>query len=502
MAMTRQKYKNDCMILRTIEELVPKNHLVRMIDECMDFTFIEDEVENLYSPFGRASIPPIVLFKLLIINKIFGINSMRKTCEECKVNLAYRWFLGLSIDDDIPNYSTWCQNYKRRYKDSDIFNIIFKKILKQAIEYDFVDMSSVFYDGTHQKANANKRKCTDEEVEIEAKSYNDELLNEINNVRKEHNQKEFKKVTNQELVFNEITGEEEIKVKTKHIKKSITDPESGDYHKGEHERCFAYTHNTCCDKNGFVIDFETTPGNVHDSVSFEKVREKVMEEHKDEIDIEVLDAGYKTPAICKLILDSGKIALLPYTRPKGSKELFRKKEFIYNEEPDYYTCPNNEILKYSTTDRNGYKIYKCSKTKCDGCPFKNKCTKSKTSSKTISRHVWQSYVEQVNELRYTETWKETYPLRKETIERVFAICKEQMGLRYTRICGLEKNRCNSSMIFACHNLKKMALWKNKKKDNSKNSPSISLKIINFIKNIIKFQNKRQTGKIYTYLSTV
>lgn len=484
MAMTRQKYKNDCMILRTIDELVPKDHLVRMIDECMDFTFIEDEVKDLYSPFGRSSIPPVVLFKLLIINKIFGINSMRKTCEECKVNLAYRWFLGLSIEDDIPNYSTWSKNYKRRYKDSDIFNIIFKKILKQAVEYGFVDMSVVFYDGTHQKANANKRKCTDEEVEIEAKSYSEELLEEVNKVRKEHGQKEFKSITNEELTFNEETGKEEIKVKTKHIKKSTTDPDSGDYHKGEHERCFAYTHNVCCCKNAFVLDFETTSGNVHDSVSFETVRTKVMEEHEDKIDMETLDSGYKTPAICKLILESGKIPLMPYTRPKGSKELYRKNEFVYNEELDNYICPNNEILNYSTTDRNGYKIYKCKKDKCLNCPLRSKCTKSKNSAKSISRHVWQEFIEQTDELRYTETFKEIYPLRKETIERVFGDCKENMGLRFTRVRGLKKNRCNASMIFACHNLKKMALWKRKyDKKDSKTSPisSIVNKIYLFFK---------------------
>ena len=69
---------------------------------------------------------------------------MRKTWEECKGNLAYRWFLGLSIEDKIPNYSTWCKNYIRRYKDSKIFNEIFEEVLKQVIEYGFVDTEAVF----------------------------------------------------------------------------------------------------------------------------------------------------------------------------------------------------------------------------------------------------------------------------------------------------------------------------------------------------------------------
>ena len=106
MAIKKKKKKNDCIIFSTIEDLVPLDHLVRKIEECIDLSFIEDESEELYSPFGRPSISPKVLFKLLIINYMFGINSMRRTCEECKVNLAYRWYLGLSINVDIPNYST------------------------------------------------------------------------------------------------------------------------------------------------------------------------------------------------------------------------------------------------------------------------------------------------------------------------------------------------------------------------------------------------------------
>ena len=98
------------------------------------------------------------LFKMLITNIVFGINSMRKTCQEIEVNLAYRWFLGLSIDEKIPNFSTWSQNYICRYKDSTIFQEIFMEILEQAVDYGFVDFTTVFGDSTHQKANANKRK--------------------------------------------------------------------------------------------------------------------------------------------------------------------------------------------------------------------------------------------------------------------------------------------------------------------------------------------------------
>ena len=108
---------------------------------------------------------------------------MRKTCEEIKVNIAYRWFLGISIYEDVPNYSTWSKNYQRRYKDSEVFDQIFSHIIRHGIDNGFIDTTTVFGDCTHRKANANSRKATDKEVEIVAKAYEQELLDEINEER-------------------------------------------------------------------------------------------------------------------------------------------------------------------------------------------------------------------------------------------------------------------------------------------------------------------------------
>lgn len=486
MAMTKQIRKNDCIILSTLDELVPQEHLVRKLDSCIDFTFIEELVKDLYSISGRPSIPPVVLFKLIVINIIFGINSMRRTCEECKVNVAYRWFLGLSIYDDIPNYSTWSQNYIRRYKESEVFNQIFDTILNKAIEHGFVDMETVFGDGTHQKANANKNKHKDVEVEIVKKVYEDALLQEMNEDRITHGKKPLRDIEKTEIMFDEETGEIKENINTKHIKKSLTDPESGCFHKGEKEKCFAYTHQTFCDKNGFVLTSITTPGNVHDSVAFFKAYNMLNEKFKEQIKNVCLDAEYVNPAICREIILSGHEPLMPYKRPMTGKGLFKKYEYAYDEYYDCYICPNNEILSYSTTDKNGYKIYKSNPKKCRNCPLREKCTRSKKCVKVVTRHIWEEYKEQANENRYTKLWKDNYPLRKETIERTFGDCKEQHGLRFTRVRGLLKNEQNATMIFACHNLKKMANWRWKK---SSNNGIISL-ILAKIEKIIRIKIKK------------
>lgn len=459
MVMTQRYAKNDTIILSTLEQLVPQDHLVRKLDDCMDFTFIYPLVKPLYSDYGRPSIDPVVLFKMIFINIVFGINSMRRTCQEIEVNIAYRWYLGLSIEEDIPNYSTWSQNYIRRYGDSEVFEIIFQKILDQAIEKGFVDLETVFGDSTHQKANANRNKYTKEEVEIVQRYYDEELLEEINGERGSHGKKPFESLKKEEYSFDEKTGEE-IKVKdTKTIKASKTDPESGCFHKGEKEKCFAYSHQTFCDRRGFVLSSTTVPGNVHDSISFYEAYHKLQDKYGDQIKNISLDAGYITPAICKEIIKNGQEMYAPYKRPMTKRGFFKKYEYVYDDWNDCYLCPHEKILEYYTTNRKGYKEYKSNPKDCKECPLREKCTESKNNQKVITRHVWEEYKEEVvDEIRHTDKWKEIYPQRKESIERVFGDCKEHHNLRYTRLRGLKKNQQQVLMIFACHNLKRMAMW--------------------------------------------
>ena len=134
MSMTRRGTNKDFgFIIGTMEEFVPEDHLVRKMEEALNWDFIYPLVKPLYSLYGRPSIDPVILFKMIFINYSFGIHSMRKTCEEIKVNLAYRWFLGIRLDEPVPNYSTWSQNYIRRYGDSDVFETIFERIIEQGL---------------------------------------------------------------------------------------------------------------------------------------------------------------------------------------------------------------------------------------------------------------------------------------------------------------------------------------------------------------------------------
>lgn len=287
----------------------------------------------------------------------------------------------------------------------------------------FVNMETVFGDSTHQKANANKNKHKDVEVEIVKKVYEDQMLNEINIDRINYGKKALNNLEKVEVMFDEETGEIIENTETKHIKESITDPESGCFHKGEKEKCFAYSHHTFCDKNGFVLAKITIPGNVHDSVSFFDACNVLNEKFKEEIKNICLDAAYATPAICREIILTGHTPLMPYKRPMTGKGLFKKYEYIYDEYYDCYICPNNEILNYCTTDKKGYKQYKSNPEKYINCPLREQCTKSKCFQKVITRHIWEEYKEQMNENRYTQLGKIIIHKEKKQLNVLLVIVK-------------------------------------------------------------------------------
>lgn len=437
------KNERNQMEFISLEALVPKNHLVRKIDAAMDFSFIYDKVQDLYKPYGRESIDPVVLIKIPLIQYLFGIPSMRRTIEEIEVHFAYRWFLGYGINEKIPHFSTFGKNYVRRFQDSTIFEDIFKEILTEAEKCGFIDKEKLFIDGSHIKANANNHKYTDAIVEKTVRAYEEELQDEIKSDREKHGKKPLK--------------ETEKEPKQIHQKRSTTDPESGYFHKGEHKQVFAYTTNTCCDKNGYVLDFEVTAGNIHDSVSFWDLYKRLREEEGTKY--YVMDAGYKIPAISRKIINDGKIPVMPYKRPMTKEGFFKKHEYVYDEYYDCYICPCNEVLEYSTTNREGYKEYKSNPEKCKNCPKLEQCTKSKQHTKVVTRHVWEEYMEKTEDIWHTDGIKKLYQQRKETIERVFADAKEKHGIRYTQYRGLAKVKMELNLLFGCMNLKRMANWK-------------------------------------------
>ena len=459
--MTKRLNKQFSNEFINIEEMIPKNHFLRVIDKYFEWNFIYDEVEKLYSTVGRKSVDPVVLIKIHILKFLFNEDSLRKTYDNLQYNVLYRWFIGYELNEKVPDHSTYSQNYKRKFckLEKDLLQTVFDKVIDLLINYDCLDMTAVYIDSTHTKAYANKKKNHKEIVKVEAKRYQKELDLEIalkglheEDLTEEEYLEEVNKIIkcNEEVDTEEVIGEKEIIV-------SDIDKDAGMLYKSDKEKMFGYNSSVICDNNNYILTVDTNGSNVHDSVSFYQSFDNLIE-HFDIADINyfVGDAAYLTSHISKTIIDLGMIPCMPYTRKGYKKGYFKKFEFIYDEYNDIYICPNEkDLISTGSINKDGYIIYKANSKDCINCPFKEKCTKGKY--KQILRHIWEEYKEMVNDYRHHEDVKEIYKQRPQHIERVFADGKTKYGLRKTYFRTKERVHRELTLLYACMNLKKFAL---------------------------------------------
>lgn len=105
---------------------MPEEHFLRQVDKVIDFDFIYDLVKDTYSPDnGRPSLDPVMVIKVPILQCFYGICSIRQMVKDIEVNNAFRWFLGLTLDDKVPHFTTHEKIYSRRFQDKQIISAIF-----------------------------------------------------------------------------------------------------------------------------------------------------------------------------------------------------------------------------------------------------------------------------------------------------------------------------------------------------------------------------------------
>ena len=287
-------------------------------------------------------------------------------------------------------------------------------------------------------ANANKNKFVEETIKVESQDYISDLNNAINEDRIAHGKKPLKfekdrSVTpeddDDENYFddnNENSGtpnKDEKKVKT-----STTDPDSGFMHRdGKPQGFFYLDHRTVDSKYNIITDTFVTPGNVNDVKPYIERLKYQIDKWGFPVKAVGLDAGYNTSAICKQIYDLGIEPAMGKRRGCQQKGKFGKYKYTYLPEWDIYICPEHNYLQYTTTNRQGYKEYKCKNDRCASCPRREMCLSAKQTTKSIRRHVWEDFKDKAWKFTHTDYGKKIYARRKETIERSFADSKELHG---------------------------------------------------------------------------
>src|SRR6266699_6760153 len=155
-----------------LEDQVPENHLLRLIDRHVNLDFVRAKLKDAYSEAGRPSIDPELLMRMLLVGYLYGVTSERKLVEELRMHLAWRWFTGLGFDQELPHHSTFSKNRHGRFQESNLFQEIFEEIVARCLKAGLVRGDDLSVDGSFVEANAAKESRIPREQLVEAAQVN------------------------------------------------------------------------------------------------------------------------------------------------------------------------------------------------------------------------------------------------------------------------------------------------------------------------------------------
>lgn len=441
--LNRNESRQIKMYFVTLEELMPEEHFLRDLDKCVNFSFIYDKVESLYSNTGRPSVDPVMLVKMLLIGYLYGIESERRLEQEVRVNIAYRWFLGIELDEPVPDHSTISQLRRRKFSGTTIFQDIFDEIVRKCIDAGLVTGKLLLTDSTHIRANAR----------------NDlrEII-EVPDTPSEYMQKLDHEAYETGLIKEPVTYPD----KTKRVTKSITDPESGLLNRPGKPNAFCYlNHQTCDSENGIITDIFVTPANVSDNVPHTSRIQHQINKFSFPTEAICADAGYDSIEIYTAMCNVGIKSYIPIGStgtPQKSTDgkFYDNTEFTYNKEKDIYICPNEKVLSYRFYKKGrGRKRYASKFSDCKLCSLKDKCIGCHQNHKILDRHLYADVLKEQRKAIDTPEYYKAMRLRQIWCEGNFAHQKEQHNLRRTFKRGIEKvtEQC---LLSACAlNLKRL-----------------------------------------------
>ena len=439
--MTRRDGVQQKMLCVTLESLMPQEHFLRRLDSLMDFSFIYQRVESLYSHRGRPSIDPVVVVKMLLLGYLYGIDSERRLEQEVRVNIAYRWFLGIDLDEPVPDHSTFSKLRRRKFNGAALFEELFDEVVRKCIEHGLIDGKLLLTDSTHVRANARNDVVERVAVEAEPSAYLQRL--------------------NEQAVKDGVYPKhrKEKKKGYKELVKSPADPDAGFMKRTGKPLGFYYlSHQTCDARHGLITDVHTTPGNVLDSTV-----------HSERIKRQIAVFGFKPEAVCadsaydsseihKDMLDMGIRTYIPKRNlPKPASGVFSEADFIYDRESDTLTCPNACRLIFSNyRDRLGQKRYKASAGECSACPLRSRCISRDAKYRVVERAYFK-WASEEQHMRNDGTpgYYEALRLRKIYCEGNFSHQKAEHNLRRLRKRGLGKAHEHCLLSATALNLKRM-----------------------------------------------
>jgi transposase len=437
-----------------LEDHVPRDHLLRGIDRFLDLSTLRQHLAPFYSHTGRPSIDPELMIRMLVIGYCFGIRSERRLCEEVHLNLAYRWFCQLGLEDKIPDHSTFSKNRHGRFRESETFRHVFESVLRRCMTEGLVGGEGFAVDASVIKADANRANVTTPDVpkdwpggEAPSRAVRDYLaaLEETN-----------------------PTPSDALAMATPRVV-SLSDPQARYTAAPGGPAFFAYSTNYLIDLDaGIIMDVEATPAHRTQEVESTKT---MVQRVEDRFDIKpsrlVGDTAYGTASMLNWMVNEKHIAphVRVWDKTHRKDETLSIGEFLWNEEAKEYICPQGRPLRSNwrtfKTPRDHVTqaetiIYRASQQDCEGCPLKSECCPN-TPHRKIARSIHEGARDVARKIAQTDVFKHSGRQRKK-VEMLFAHLKRILKLDRLRLRGLVGAQDEFILAATAQNLRRMAKW--------------------------------------------
>ncbi|MHB8881308.1 MAG: IS1182 family transposase [Thermodesulfovibrionales bacterium] len=431
-----------------IEDMIPENHLLRLVDKHVSLDFIRKRVHHLYSHTGRPSIDPEILLRMLLIGYLYGITSERRLCEEVKMHIGYRWFVGLNLEDKIPDHSTFSKNRHERFAEGSLFQEIFDEIVNQCITKGLLTGKHLTVDSTYIKANASFKSLEPIVVDINSREYI-EAIEKENPVDEKTEPKPWEPGEDYPHKGKKISNK---------THRSKTDPDARIGRKTFMASTALYHAATYVMDNKSRIIVGADVDQPSKSIDCEKAVEQIRRikwVYKLKTESLGADKGYAAGEFIAAVLNEGiapHIPMIDY-RSQNERGIYPLTMFTFDQGRKGFICPEGNFLKYWGYHKHSRQnVYRASTKDCSECSKKKECTRDRARS--VSMHIHEASMQKARALNKTLAYRLSQRMRKK-IEELFGEAKELMGFREAKFRGRRHVREQVLMTASAQNIKRL-----------------------------------------------
>jgi len=423
-----------------LDDHVPRNHLLRGIDRFLDLSELRRHLAPFYSHTGRPSIDPELMIRILIVGYCFGIRSERRLCEEVHLNLAYRWFCRLGLEDVVPDHSTFSKNRHGRFRESDAFRHVFEMVLQRCMAEGLVGGEGFAVDASVVKADASRGHSV---------SGAEFAYGEFEHERSTRAVREY-------LQGLDEDGEANLRKSV-----SLTDPAASWTCAPGGPAFFAYSTNYLIDvHSGIVVDVEATAAHrTQELDAAKKMIERVEQRFEVRPKQLIGDMAYGAAPMLDWLVQEKQIEphIPVWDKAERQDGTFSRSEFHFDAEHNRYACPGGKHLHTTGNPTiEGTILYRSRNLECASCPMKPRCCPN-TPQRKIPRSVHEASRDVARALANTEAYRASRKKRKK-VEMLFAHLKRILKLDRLRLRGRSGAQDEFLLAATAQNLRRMAKW--------------------------------------------